>query len=144
LVDIDIITGDVLNLAIRIHRALGPGMLETVYEQILAAKLRGKGYHVDQQVTLGIEFEDVVLERAFKIDLLVDQRLLIEIKSVASLVPAHSMQMLTYLRLSKRSVGLLINFGGEKLTDGYKRLVNEYRPSAISASSAPSARTRKG
>jgi GxxExxY protein len=141
LADLDVLTGRVLDLSIGIHRAFGPGMLESVYERVLARKLRDEGYETSQQVLLDIEYEGCRFDGAFRIDILVEGRLLIEIKSVERLLPVHSKQLLTYLRLAKQPVGLLINFGGEKLMDGYKRLVNNYQPSAFSAISAPSART---
>jgi GxxExxY protein len=141
MIDLDRLTGRVLDISIGIHRAFGSGMLESVYERVLANKLRDEGYETAQQVLLDIEYEDIRFDGAFRIDILVEGKLLIEIKSVERLLPVHSKQLLTYLRLSQRPVGLLINFGGEKLMDGYKRLVNDYRPSALSPSSASSART---
>ena len=128
--DIDLITGDVLDLSIRIHRELGSGLLESVYETVLAAKLEQMGYPVRRQHPVDIEFEDIRFEAAFLIDLLVDQRLLIEIKSIEQLHAAHAKQMLTYLRLTRQPVGLLINFGGATLKEGFRRLVNDYHPSA--------------
>jgi GxxExxY protein len=139
--DLDKLTGRVLDIAIGIHRAFGPGMLESVYERVLASKLRDEGYEAAQQVLLNIEYEGCRFDGAFRIDLLVEGKLLIEIKSIERLLPVHSKQLLTYLRLARQPIGLLINFGGERLMDGYKRLVNDYHASAISASSAPSART---
>lgn len=127
---IDEITGDVLNAALRLHRELGPGLLESVYETLLARRLQLLGYHVVTQQVISAEFEGVRLEAAFRADLLVDERLLVEVKSVERLMPVHSKQLLTYLRLMKQPVGLLINFGGETLKEGVKRVVNEYRPSA--------------
>jgi GxxExxY protein len=136
MVDIDVITGHVLDLSIRIHKALGPGMLESAYEQVLAGKLTEMGYLVERQQLLDIEFEGHRISGAFRIDIFVERRLLIEVKVVERLVPAHTKQMLTYLRLANQSVGLLINFGGGTLVEGYKRLVNDYQPSANSAFSA--------
>jgi GxxExxY protein len=130
--DLDAISGDVVDVALRLHRELGPGLLESVYEIILASKLTGMGYTVDRQRSIDIEFEGMRFEGAFRIDLLVDKRLLIEIKSVERLNPAHGKQLLTYLRLTKQPVGLLINFGGETLKEGLRRIVNDYRPSASS------------
>ena len=128
--DLEEISGDVLDVALRLHRQLGPGLLESVYEAILAAKLAEMGYLVSRQRPINIEFEGLQFEAAFRIDLLVDERLLVEIKSVERLSPVHGKQLLTYLRLTKQSVGLLINFGGETLKEGVKRIVNDYRPSA--------------
>ena len=131
--DIDRISGDVVDLAIRIHRELGPGLLESVYEAVLAGKLAEKGYHVIRQHPVDIEFDGTRFEAAFRIDLFVDGRLVVEIKSVEKLAPVHAKQLLTYLRLTKQPVGLLINFGGETLKEGVRRLVNNYNPSAPSA-----------
>jgi iron complex transport system substrate-binding protein len=128
--DIDAISGDVIDIALRIHRDLGPGLLESVYETVLAGKLAQLGYAVDRQVPVGIEFEGLRFENAFRVDLLVDHRLLIEIKSLEALNKAHMKQLLTYLRLTKQPVGLLINFAGATLKEGLKRVVNDHAPSA--------------
>lgn len=130
--DIDIVSGDVLDAALSLHRELGPGLLESVYETILAAKLSQRGYSVDRQRPIDIQFEDLRFEAAFRIDLLVDRRLLVEIKSVERLTAAHAKQLLTYLRLTRRPVGLLINFGAGTLKEGVKRVVNDHVPSAAS------------
>jgi iron complex transport system substrate-binding protein len=131
--DIDLISGDVVDVALRLHRELGPGLLESVYEIVMAARLAAMGYSVARQRSIDIEFEGVRIEGAFKIDLLVDERLVVEIKSVERLAPVHAKQLLTYLRLTGQPVGLLINFGGETLREGIRRLVNNHNPSASSA-----------
>ncbi len=131
--DIDLVSGDVVDVALRLHRELGPGLLESVYEMVLAARLAAMGYSVARQRSIDIEFEGVGIEGAFKIDLLVDERLVVEIKSVERLAPVHAKQLLTYLRLTGQPVGLLINFGGETLREGIRRLVNNHNPSASSA-----------
>lgn len=131
--DIDAISGDVLDVALRLHRDLGPGLLESVYEAVLAARLAQLGYTVARQQPVDIDFEGVRIQGAFKMDLLVDGRLIVEIKSVERLLPVHAKQLLTYLRLTGQPVGLLINFGGETLKEGVRRLVNNHRPSASSA-----------
>lgn len=92
-----------------------------------------KGYRVIRQHPVDIEFDGTRFEAAFRIDLFVDDRLVVEIKSVEKLAPVHAKQVLTYLRLTKQPVGLLINFGGETLKEGVRRLVNNYTPSAPSA-----------
>jgi iron complex transport system substrate-binding protein len=132
--DIDLISGDVLDIALRLHKELGPGLLESVYEGILAARLQAMGYPVARQFPVTIDFEGVRYEAAFRVDLLVDVRLVVEIKSIERLAPVHSKQLLTYLRLLKQPVGLLINFGGATLKEGVRRLVNNHHPSASSAS----------
>ena len=100
--DIDAVTGDVVDLALRIHRELGPGLLESVYETVLAGKLTETGYMVDRQKPIDIEFEGARFEAAFRADLMVDGRLLIEIKCVDSLNRAHMKQLQTYLRLTRQ------------------------------------------
>jgi GxxExxY protein len=128
--DIEQVSGDVVDLAYRLHRDLGPGLLESVYEVVMAAKLEKMGYPVVRQQPVDIEYDDLRFESAFKIDLLVDRRLVVEIKSVERLNAAHGKQLLTYLRLTKQPVGLLINFGGATLKEGLHRVVNDYTPSA--------------
>ena len=128
--EIDEITADVLDVSLRLHRELGPGLLESVYEALVARRLEALGYQVVTQQLISAEFEGVQFDAAFRADLIVDVRLIVEVKSVERLLPVHAKQLLTYLRLKKQSVGLLINFGGETLKEGVKRVVNEYRPSA--------------
>ncbi|HEY1605928.1 MAG TPA: GxxExxY protein [Allosphingosinicella sp.] len=134
--DIDQISGDVLDAAIRLHRELGPGLLETVYETVLAAQLARAGYEVDRQYPVDIDVDGLHFAAAFRIDILVDKRLLIEIKSVDQLHASHAKQLLTYIRLTKQPVGLLINFGGATLMEGFRRLVNDYR-APLSTEPAP-------
>ena len=128
--DIDEVSGDVLDVALRLHRDLGPGLLESVYEIVLAGKLAAMGYEVARQRAVDVLFEGLRFEGAFRIDLLVDERLIVEIKSVERLSIAHAKQLLTYLRLSKQPVGLLINFGGPTLKEGVRRIVNDHHSSA--------------
>jgi len=128
--EIDAISADVIDVALRLHRELGPGLLESVYEVLLAARLEQMDYRIARQRAIDVEFDGIRLPAAFRIDLLIDERLLVEIKSVERLLPVHGKQLLTYLRLTKQPVGLLINFGGETLKEGLRRIVNDYRPSA--------------
>ena len=128
--DIDLITGDVVDLALRVPRDLGPGLLESVYETVLAGGLGDMGYMVERQKPIDIEFEGRRFEAAFRIDLLINERLLVEIKSVEALSKAHMKQLQTYLRLTKQPVGLLINFAGATLKEGLRRVVNDHVPSA--------------
>ncbi len=130
MIDIDRVSGAILDISIRLHRQLGPGLLESVYETVLAAKLAECGYAVERQKPIDIEFEGLRFPGAFRIDLLVEGRVLVELKSIERLNAAHAKQLLTYLRLTKQPLGLLINFGGATLKEGFKRLVNDYRPSA--------------
>jgi iron complex transport system substrate-binding protein len=126
--DIDSVSGDVVDAAMRIHKDLGPGLLESVYEIVLAAALERRGYNVDRQKPVDIEFDGMRFPAAFRADLVVDDRLIVEIKSVEKLGAAHAKQVLTYLRLMKLPVGLLLNFSGETMKEGIRRLVNSYRP----------------
>jgi GxxExxY protein len=124
--DIDRISGEVIDLAIRVHKALGPGLMESVYEQIMAAKLIERGYDVNRQQPIDVEFEGLRFEAAFRADIIVNGCLIVEIKSLERLAPVHAKQLLTYLRLTKQPVGLLINFGGATLKESITRLVNNY------------------
>ncbi len=129
MVEVDALSGEVIDSAIAIHRELGPGLLESVYEMVLAGTLRGKGLKVDRQMPIDIEYAGVRYDAAFRIDLLIEDVLLVEIKSVERLAPVHGKQLLTYLRLARQSVGLLLNFSGATMKEGIKRVVNDYRPS---------------
>lgn len=128
--DIDHLSGVVVDRALRLHRDLGPGLLESVYETLLAAQLAAAGYRVARQHPVAIDYDGHRFDAAFRIDLLVDDRLVVEIKSVERLTPAHAKQLLTYLRLTRQPVGLLINFAGATLKEGVRRIVNDHRPSA--------------
>lgn len=128
--ELDRISRDVVDLALRLHKDLGPGLLESVYERVLAAKLEQMGYRILTQHPVDIEFEGLRFESAFKINILVNGRLIIEIKSLERLTGVHAKQLLTYLRLTKQPLGLLINFGGETLKEGLRRLVNNHDPFA--------------
>ena len=130
--DVEMISADVVDAALRLHRDLGPGLLESVYEAILAAKLATRGYAVSRQQPVDIEYDGIRFESAFRVDLMVEGCVLVEIKSVERLNAAHGKQLLTYLRLTKQPLGLLINFGGETLKEGLRRIVNDYKPSAPS------------
>lgn len=125
---IDQVSADVIDASIRIHRDLGPGLLKSVYELVLAASLKRLGYRVDRQRPVDIHFDGMHFAGAFRIDLLVDERLTVEIKSVEQLGKAHGKQLLTYLRLTKQPVGLLLNFAGATMKEGIRRVVNDYRP----------------
>lgn len=126
--DIDAVSGDVLDVALRLHRQLGPGLLESVYEMVLAARLAQMGYRIARQRAIDIRFDGLHIDNAFRIDLLVEERLIVEIKSVERLSAVHAKQVLTYLRLTGLPVGLLINFGGETLKEGVRRFVNNHTP----------------
>lgn len=107
-----------------IHNEVGPGLLEAAYEAFLAALLRERGFQVETQRSIAVTYRGVVIRDAFRADLMVEHRLIVEIKSVARLAPIHSKQLLTYLRLTEQPLGLLINFGAELYRDGVKRVIN--------------------
>ena len=132
MVDLETAAADVIDVSLRIHRDLGPGLLESVYETVLAAKLTQMGLAVERQVPVSFTFETLRFDGAFKVDLLVERRLLIEIKSVERLNAAHAKQLLTYLRLTEQPLGLLINFGGATLREGLRRIVNGHHNFASS------------
>ena len=128
MISIDQVSSDVVGEAIRIHRELGPGLFESVYETVLAASLTRRGYPVDRQHPVAIEYDGIAFPAAFRVDLLVDTRLVVEVKSVEQLSKAHAKQVLTYLRLMRQPVGLLLNFSCVTMKEGIRRLVNDYRP----------------
>ena len=114
----------VVDAAYKIHTTLGPGLLESVYEATLEYELKKRGLHVRQQVALPVYYEEVKLNVGFRIDLLVNDKVIIEIKSVEALSPIHRKQLETYLRLTDLSLGLLINFNVELIKHGIQRVVN--------------------
>lgn len=114
----------VLDECFAIHQELGPGLLETVYEVVLAKALEARGLRVERQAPVKIEFRGLQFDEGFRADLIVEGKLLIELKSVEALKPVHGKQVLTYLRLTDIKLGLLINFGGELLKNGIKRVAN--------------------
>ena len=109
-----------------LHRDLGPGLLESAYEVLLAESLRQAGLAIERQIALPLRYKGIVVDNAFKVDLLVERRLVIELKSVERLAPVHGKQLLTYLRLMKLPLGLLMNFGQGTFKEGLKRVANDY------------------
>jgi GxxExxY protein len=128
--ELDEITGAVIDASIQIHRDLGPGLLESVYEVVLARSLERRGFEVERQKPIRFEYDGMVFEEGFRTDLLIDGRVVVELKSVETLARVHGKQLLTYIRLMNLPVGLLINFGGETLKEGLHRIVNNLSPSA--------------
>ena len=117
----------VVDAAYRLHRDLGPGLLESVYETILCRILLDKGLKVERQKVIEFEYGGMRFDDGFRVDLLVADRLLVELKSVENLAPVHGKQLLTYLRLLHLPLGLLINFGAATFKEGCKRIVNNHR-----------------
>ena len=114
----------ILDAAFKIHRTLGPGLLESVYEATLDFELRKRGLRVTRQVGLPVHYEEVRLDLGFRVDLIVGDKVIIEIKSVEALAPVHKKQLLTYLRLMNLRLGLLLNFNVELMRNGIQRVVN--------------------
>ena len=123
---LDTITGQVIGAAIDVHRALGPGLLESAYEACLAFELAGRGLMVERQKPLPIKYKEVELEAGYRLDLLVDRKVVVELKPVEHIAPIHKTQLLTYLRLSGYRVGLLINLNVKVLKSGIHRVVQNY------------------
>jgi iron complex transport system substrate-binding protein len=126
--DTNAITGEIVDAAYGIHRRLGPGLLESVYEALLARILSERGLAVERQKPVPFEFEGLRLDEGFRVDLLVEERVVVELKSAERTNPVHAKQVLTYLRLMNLPVGLLINFGAPTLKEGLKRVINGYEP----------------
>lgn len=124
------ITGDIIGAAIEVHRALGPGLLESAYEACLAYELIQRGYQVEQQKPLSLVYKEVHLDCGYRLDLLVEGVVVVEIKAVEQLAPLHSAQVLSYLRLSGCKVGLLVNFNVKILKQGIHRIVNQLESDA--------------
>lgn len=120
---IDEITGLIIDASIKIHKELGPGLLESVYESVLERALQKRGLYVERQRTVRFEYDGMTFDEGLRVDLLVERRVIVELKSVENLAPVHSKQVLTYLRLMNLSVGLLINFGAATLKEGLHRIV---------------------
>jgi GxxExxY protein len=119
---VDDLSPRIIGLAIEVHRHLGPGLLEAAYEECLAYELRQAGLTYRRQVPLAISYKDVQLDASFRLDIVVEDALILEIKAVEKLTPLHEAQLLTYLKLSKIRVGLLMNFNVPTLKSGLKRL----------------------
>jgi GxxExxY protein len=125
-VQLNDITGAIIETAIEIHRSLGPGLLESVYRKVLAYELRKKGFEVLEEWPIPVEWDNMRLEIGFRADLIVNGLVLVELKSVEKAAPVHKKTLLTYLRMTDKRVGLLINFGEELLKNGIHRIANNY------------------
>ncbi|MBX7153988.1 MAG: GxxExxY protein [Bacteriodetes bacterium] len=115
----------IFDFSLKIHRTLGPGLLESAYESCLYYELHKAGFTVSQQKPLPLVYEDVMLEAGYRVDLLVENSVIIEVKSVDKLAPVHFAQVLTYLKFSNCKLGILVNFNEFLLKDGFKRVVNK-------------------
>lgn len=125
--DINLITGKILDCSMKIHQDLGPGLLESVYEMILAEKLKNAGLKVEVQKPISFTYDGIEIDNGFRVDLLDEDKVVVELKSVEALSPVHHKQLLTYLKILHLQVGLLINFGAPTLKQGFHRIVNHYQ-----------------
>jgi len=135
--EVNQVSGAVVDSAMKVHSALGPGLLESAYETCLVRELRKRGFQVECQFAIPVRYDGETLDVGYRADLLVEECVLVELKSIETVLPIHKAQLLSYLRLSQKEVGLLINFNVEHLKNGIKRVINS-RPkfSVASASSA--------
>lgn len=130
--EINDITGIIIEEAIKIHNDLGPGLLESVYEELLNYRLTKRGFIIQRQMPIPVYYEEVKMDIGFRSDLIVENKVIVEIKSVENIAAVHPKILLTYLKLTGITVGLLINFNESVLKNGIKRIVNNYNP-AVSA-----------
>lgn len=119
------ISSQIIGAAIEVHKFLGPGLLESSYEACLLFELRQKGLNVKSQVPLPVSYKGLLLEAGYRIDILVEEKVIIEVKAVDKLAEIHTAQILTYLKLTKLKLGLVINFNTVKVIEGLKRVVNQ-------------------
>lgn len=123
---LDVISKQILDASIEVHKQLGPGLLESVYEICLYKELRNRNLFVQRQVILPVKYKNETLELDFRLDLLVAEEIIIELKAVDILLPVHEAQLITYLKLADKPLGFLINFNVPKLVDGFKKRVNNF------------------
>jgi GxxExxY protein len=126
--EINRITEIIIGRAIEVHKALGPGLLENAYEECLYYELKQTGIKVEKQKVLPLTYKEVHLDVGYRLDLFVEDKVIVELKAVESLNELHQAQLITYLKVSDCQVGLLINFNVTRLTDGLRRMVNNYQP----------------
>jgi iron complex transport system substrate-binding protein len=128
--NLDDITGGIVDAACKLHKNLGPGLLESIYEIVLTRDLERRGFRAARQTPTSFEYDGLQFDNCLRVDLLVESLVVVEIKSVEKPAPVHPKQLLTYLRLMNLRVGLLINFGAPTLKEGLQRVVNMLQPSA--------------
>ena len=121
----NILTGHIVNAALMIHKDLGPGLLESVYEAILYRELKRRGLKVERQKPIPVRYKEDAFDEGFRADLVVEDKVIVELKSVETVIPSHKKQLLTYLKVTGMKVGLLINFGENLIKDGVTRIANK-------------------
>lgn len=124
--DITQLSYEITGYAIKVHRALGPGLLESVYEKCLKYELIKNGYMVGQQVMVPVVYEDIIMDTELRLNLLVNDCIVVELKAIENVLPVHEAKLLTYMKLLQKPQGLLINFFTDKITRSMKPFVNEY------------------
>lgn len=126
---IDLIAADIVDSAYKIHKELGPGLLESAYEVCLEHELTKRGYQVEKQKAQPVHYDGIVIDAGYRLDLLVSDLVIIELKAVAELAPIHQAQLTTYLKLSKKTLGFLINFNVPLIKNGIRRIANQFQES---------------
>ena len=126
--DIDTLSNVIIGAGILVHRTMGPGLLESAYESCMAYELRSRGINIERQKPLPVRYKGVLLDCGYRSDMVVEQKIIVEFKAVAKLDPIHEAQMQTYLKISKYTVGLIMNFNVKLLKDGIRRFVHGYVP----------------
>lgn len=132
-VTLDELSSEIIRLGIELHMALGPGLLESAYERMLAGRLERAGLRIERQQWISFEFDGEEFENAYRVDIVVEGRIVLEFKSQSKVIPVNERQLLTYLRIMNLPLGLVLNFGGVRLTDGIRRVINpRYSPDGTS------------
>ena len=131
--DVEEVASIAVDCGLKVHQGLGPGLLDSAYEAVLANVITKRGLSVERQKIIPIHFDDLIIDDGFRADLLIEGKLLIELKSIERLVPVHGKQVLTYLRFLNLPVGLLMNFGAPTFREGLRRIVNQH----VNTSSSP-------
>ena len=131
----EVVTKELVDSALKVHSALGPGLLESAYEACLAYELVERGITVSRQKLLPIRYGQLEIDAGYRLDLLVDDQIVVELKAVGSLLPVHEAQLLSYLKLGGFHMGFLLNFNVRRMKEGIRRMLNGYRPSCPSCPS---------
>ncbi len=126
---IDSIASEIVDAAFKIHKELGPGLLESAYEACLEHELRKRGYQVERQKPQPVHYDGIVIDAGYRLDLLINDSVIIELKAVEQLLPIHQAQLTTYLKLSRKTLGFLINFNVPLIKNGIRRIANQFQES---------------
>lgn len=121
--DLNELTGKIIGCAIEVHKQLGPGLLESAYEECVSYELKANGLFIERQVPVPVVYKEVKLDVGYRIDILVERKVVVELKSIECLIPVHEAQILTYLKFANKKIGLLMNFNTLKLTDQLRRFI---------------------